>query len=111
MTHRVCDNRKIGVVNFTCLKREDGACCNLSLSTALWAIVASNEFKSVKPLLGLESVCFKLTLTQYNQNLIQINFIEFIAVKTRLYLRVALSRYALFRSSTEWHSHVTRYSD
>ena len=24
MTHRVCDNRKIGVVNFTCLKREDG---------------------------------------------------------------------------------------
>ena len=26
------------------------ACCNLFLSTAVWAIVASNEFKSVKPL-------------------------------------------------------------
>ena len=24
MTHRVCDKRKIGVVNSTCLKREDG---------------------------------------------------------------------------------------
>ena len=26
------------------------ACCNLSLSRAVWAIVASNEFKLVKPL-------------------------------------------------------------
>ena len=52
--------------------------------------------------LGLESL-FKLTLTQYNQNLYQINFIEFI---------IALSRYALFCDlSTEWHSHVTIYSE
>ena len=66
----------------------------------------------VTKMLGL-GVWFWTTLTtQYNQNLIRINFIEFITVKTRLYLRVALSRYVLFRRlSTEWHSHVTIYSD
>ena len=47
--------------------------------------VGGNNEKAV--LLGLESVCFKLTLTQYNQNLYQINFIEF---------TIALSHYALF---------------
>ena len=58
-------------------------------------------------MLGL-GVCFKLTLTQYNQNLIQIDFIEFITVKTHLCLRVALARYALFRRlSTKSYSHVT----
>ena len=45
-----------------------------------------------------------------NQNLYQINFIEFITAKTRLCLRVALSRYALFRRlSLKSHSHVTIY--
>ena len=54
-------------------------------------------------MLGLERVYFKLTLTQYNQNQYRINFIESI---------IALSHYALFRHlSTEWHSHVTIYSE
>ena len=60
----------------------------------------------------IRSLVLKLTLTQYNQNLIQINFIEFITVKTRLCLRVALLRYALFRRlSTKLYSHVTIYSE
>ena len=59
-------------------------------------------FEVYKMVLGL-GVCFKLTLTQYNQNLYQINFIEFI---------IALSSYALFRRlSTKSYSHVTIYNE
>ena len=60
----------------------------------------------------IRSLVLKLTLTQYNQNLYQINFLEFITVKTRLCLRVALSRHALFRRlSTKSYSHVTIYNE
>ena len=49
MTRRVGDNRKIALVNFTCLKRED-CLLQFALSTAFWGIVVSNECKSIKPL-------------------------------------------------------------
>ena len=61
-------------------------------------------------LLGLGVLVLKLTLIKYNQNLFQINFIEFIIVKARFCLRVALPRYALFRRlSTKSYSNVTIY--
>ena len=66
----------------------------------------------IKSFVRIRSLILKVTLTQYNQNLYQINFIEFIIVKTRLCLRVALSRYALIRHlSTKSCSYVTIYSE
>ena len=49
------------------------------------------------------NLVLKLTLTQYNQNLYQINFIEFI---------IAVPRYALFRHLfSKSYSHVTIYNE
>ena len=36
LSHRVCDNRKIGVVNFTCLKREDGLPWTIKFGLTSW---------------------------------------------------------------------------
>ena len=38
MTHRVCDNKIIGVVNFTCLKREDGLPWTIKFRLTSWPI-------------------------------------------------------------------------
>ena len=38
MPHRVCDNRKIGVVNFIYLKREDGLAWIIKCGLTSWPI-------------------------------------------------------------------------